>query len=326
MPDPSAGGLKALLAIVATERAIDGPGHRALTGRVTFFVHAGLYQTDMAELSLADRPAIVTGASSGIGRQIAETFAAAGGDVAICSRSYEDVESVAEQLMDKHDGRVVPVECDVTDADAVRDLVDVAIEEFGDLRVLVNNAGGADESADLLHRCDEETFEWMLDLNLKGPYLLAREVLPAMIAAGGGSMIHVGSVNGLFGIGLAGYSEAKSGLLALSRNIATHYGQYGVRSNVISAGTIETRNRKEEMENTEDRSGGADARDRWLDQYPLGRFGRPEEVADTALFLATERSGFITGENVVVDGGLTAGLPTSFANDIYQAEEVPRSR
>jgi 3-oxoacyl-[acyl-carrier protein] reductase len=277
----------------------------------------------MIELSLADRPAIVTGASRGIGRQIAATFAEAGGDVAICSRSYEDVAPVAEELTADHDGRVVPVECDVTDADAVRDLVDVAIEELGDLRVLVNNAGGAAESADLLHRCDEETFERMLELNLKGPYLLAREALPAMIAAGGGSMVHVGSVNGLFGIGLAGYSEAKSGLLALSRNLATHYGQYGIRSNVISAGTIVTESREAEMANTDERAEETSAQDRWLDQYPLGRFGRPEEVADTALFLASERAGFVTGENVVVDGGLTAGLPTSFQNEIYQADEPP---
>lgn len=279
----------------------------------------------MIELSVADRPAIVTGASRGIGRQIATRFAAAGGDVAICSRSYEDVEPVAEQITADHEGRVIPVECDITDSSDVATLVDTALAEFGDLRVLVNNAGGAAESADLLHRCDEDTYERMLDLNLKGPFLLAKEVLPAMVAAGEGSMVHVGSVNGLFGIGLAGYSEAKSGLLALSRNIATHYGQYGIRSNVISAGTIETENRREEMENTERRSEGTSARDRWLDQYPLGRFGRPGEVADTALFLATERAGFITGENIVVDGGLTVGLPTSFENEIYQADEPPQS-
>lgn len=277
----------------------------------------------MIELSLADRPAIVTGASRGIGREIATTFAAAGGNVAICSRSYDDIKPVAEQITAEHEGSVIPVECDITDAEEVRAFVDTAIEEFGDLRVLVNNAGGSVESADLLHRCDEETFEWMLELNLKGPYLLAREALPAMVAAGGGSMVHVGSVNGLFGIGLAGYSEAKSGLLALSRNIATHYGQYNVRSNVISAGTIETQNRKDEMTNTEERSGSTSTRDYWLDQYPLGRFGRPDEVAATALFLATERAGFITGENIVVDGGLTVGLPTSFENEIYQADDPP---
>lgn len=280
----------------------------------------------MVELSLSDRPAIVTGASRGIGKSIASTFAEAGGDVVICSRTHSDVAAVAEELEADHDVRVVPVECDVTDSDAVRRVVDTAIEEFGDLRVLVNNAGGAIESADLVHRTDEEEFERMLELNLKAPYLLARETLPPMIAAGGGSMIHVGSVNGLFGIGLAGYSEAKSGLLALSRNLTTHYGQFGIRSNVLSAGTIETQNRKDEMESTEQRSGQTSARDRWLDQYPLGRFGRPREVADSALFLASERSDFISGTDLVIDGGLTAGLSQSFVNEIYQADEPPAGR
>ncbi|WP_049995898.1 SDR family NAD(P)-dependent oxidoreductase [Halococcus sediminicola] len=277
----------------------------------------------MVELSLHDRPAIVTGASRGIGRSIAAKFAEAGGDVAICSTTYEHVESVADELTADHDGCVIPVECDVTDHDEVERLVETAVEEFGDISVLVNNAGGADESADLLHRCDEETFERMVELNLTSQFLLSRKVLPAMVAAGGGSMVHVGSVNGLFGIGLSGYSEAKSGLLALSRNIATHYGQYGIRSNVLSAGTIETESRRDEMENTEVRANENSARQRWLDQYPLGRFGRPEEVADTALFLASERASFITGENLVLDGGLRSGLSTSFVNEIYQAGESP---
>jgi 3-oxoacyl-[acyl-carrier protein] reductase len=278
----------------------------------------------MVELSLHDRPAIVTGASRGIGRSIAARFAETGGNVAICSRTYDQIEPVAEELTADYDGQVVPIECDVTKRNEVRDLVDTAIEEFGDVRVLVNNAGGSDESADLLHRCNEETFERMLSLNLKSQFLMSREVLPVMVAAGGGSMVHVGSVNGLFGIGLAGYSEAKSGLLALSRNIATHYGQYGIRSNVLSAGTIQTENRREEMENTEARAGETSAQQRWRDQYPLDRFGTPEEVADTVLFLASERAGFITGENLVLDGGLTKGLPTSFINEIYQAEEQPK--
>lgn len=276
----------------------------------------------MVELTLESRPAIVTGGSSGIGKAIAAKFAEAGGDVAICSRSYDRVEPVVEELTEIHEGRVVPVECDVTEREEVRKFVDTALDEFGEIRVLVNNAGASAEDEDLLHRSNEETFEEMLDLNLLGQYRLAQETLPAMVEAGGGSMIHVGSVNGLFGIGLAGYSEAKSGILALSRNVATHYGQHGVRSNVLSAGTIETEMRREEMDGTEERAGQS-ARERWLDQYPLGRFGRPEEVADTALFLASERAGFITGENIVVDGGLTSGLSTSFVNEIYDADEPP---
>jgi len=276
----------------------------------------------MVEISLTDRPAIVTGASRGIGRAIAEKFAAAGGDVVVCSRSLDRVEPVAADITDEYRGRAVPVACDITKTDQVRAMVDTAVEEFGTVKALVNNAGGADESATLLHRTDEETFERMVQLNLVSQYRVTREALPAMVAGGGGSIVHIGSVNGLFGIGLAGYSEAKSGLLALSRNIATHYGQHGVRSNVISAGIIETESRREEMADTDDRAGN-DTRGTWLDQYPLGRFGTPEEVADTALFLASERAGFITGIDIIVDGGLTCGLPTSFVNDIYQADDPP---
>lgn len=276
----------------------------------------------MVEISLEDRPAIVTGASRGIGRAIARKFVEAGGDVVICSRSLDRIEPVAAELSDEHRGRAVPVECDVTETDQVRSMVDTAIDEFGDIGALVNNAGGADESATLLHRTDEETFERMVQLNLVSQYRVTREVLPAMIAGDGGSIVHIGSVNGRFGIGLGGYSEAKSGLLALSRNVATHYGQHGVRSNVISAGTIETESRRQEMEDTDGRAAN-DARQKWLDQYPLGRFGTPEEVANTALFLASEHAGFISGTDIIVDGGLTSGLPTSFVNDIYQADEPP---
>jgi 3-oxoacyl-[acyl-carrier protein] reductase len=276
----------------------------------------------MVEISLADRPSIVTGASRGIGRAIAETFAAAGSDVVVCSRSLDRVGPVADEISKEQPGRAVPVECDVTDSEAVRAMVDTALDEFGGVRALVNNAGGADESAALHHHTGDETFERMVQLNLVSQFRVSREVLPAMVADGGGSIVHIGSVNGLFGIGLAGYSEAKSGLLALSRNIATHYGQHGVRSNVVSAGTIETEARREEMEETDDRSEN-DAREKWRDQYPVGRFGTPEEVADTVLFLASERAGFITGTNVTVDGGLTCSLPTSFVNDIYQADDPP---
>ncbi|MFB6075362.1 MAG: SDR family NAD(P)-dependent oxidoreductase [Haloarculaceae archaeon] len=275
----------------------------------------------MVELDLSDRPSIVTGASRGIGKATAAKFAAAGGDVVICSRSLDRVEPVAEELTADNPGRVVPVECDVTDPDAVRAMVDRAIEEFGGLSVVVNNAGGANTEADLLHRCDPDAYHEVLELNLVGPYLVAREALPALVAADDGAFVHIGSVNGLFGIGLAGYSEAKSGLLALSRNVASHYGRFGVRSNVLSAGTIETEARREEMDETAEAADSA--RQRWLDQYALGRFGRPGEVADAALFLASERSSFVTGTNLLLDGGLTTGLPSSFLAEIYDADERP---
>jgi 3-oxoacyl-[acyl-carrier protein] reductase len=267
---------------------------------------------------LADDAAVVTGASRGIGRAIAEALAAAGADVAICSRARDRVAPVAEAITDATDRDAIAVECDVTDAEAVDRLVDRTVDRFGGVDVLVNNAGGSSGEDAPLHRVDEDSWDWHVDVNLKGPFLCTRAVLPHMVDDGGGRIVHVGSVNGLTGIGLTPYSAAKSGLLALSRNVAVRYGHAGVRSNVLSPGTVVTATRREEMDETEERAGDADAaRRRWLDQYPLGRFGEPEEVAEAALFLASNRSSFVTGHNLVLDGGLTAGLDQAFQREIY---------
>jgi len=128
----------------------------------------------------------------------------------------------------------------------------------------------------------------------------------------------------LTGIGLTAYSAAKGGVLSLSRLLAVQYGRHGIRANVVSPGTIETGNREEEMEASEKRrEGERSAREEWLDQYPLGRFGRPEEVAEATLFLASERSSFVTGTNLVVDGGLTAGLDQGLQTRVYDVDEPP---
>jgi len=145
-----------------------------------------------------------------------------------------------------------------------------------------------------------------------------------MIDGGGGSIVFMGTVNALTGIGLTAYSAAKGGVLSLSRLLAVQYGRHGIRANVVSPGTIETGNREEEMEASEKRrEGERSAREEWLDQYPLGRFGRPEEVAEATLFLASERSSFVTGTNLVVDGGLTAGLDQGLQTRVYDVDEPP---
>ena len=273
---------------------------------------------------LADETAVVTGASKGIGRAIAERFAEAGANVVVCSRSQDDIDGVAADIDDGETGSALGVACDVTDSGDVAAMVDAALDEYGTVDVLVNNAGGMIRD-DNLHRIDEEVFDANIEVNLKGQYLVASEVLPVMVENGGGSMVHMGSVNGLFGIGLTAYSAAKSGVLSLSRNIATQYGRYGIRSNVISPGTIATKNREDELADTEARQtdDGRTAHDEWIDQYPLGRFGRPREIADATLFLASEQAGFVSGTNLVVDGGLTAGLDSTFQTRIYDADDRP---
>ena len=275
----------------------------------------------MSENVLDGSTAVVTGASRGIGKAIAERFADEGANVAICSRRYNNVEPVEEAIADQARGDAIAVECDVTDKRAVERLFDIAVDEFGGIDVLVNNAGGAIDDG-TLQEIDEETWDANVEVNLKGQYLCAKAALPRMVEDDGGAMVHMGTVNALFGIGLTAYSAAKSGLLALSRNIAVQYGHVGIRSNVISPGTIETKARREEMDETTAEMDDAEqaAREEWLDQYPLGRFGRPEEVAKATLFLASERSSFVTGTNLVVDGGLTVGTDRSFQEQIYGDE------
>jgi 3-oxoacyl-[acyl-carrier protein] reductase len=271
---------------------------------------------------LSGRTAIVTGASSGIGRAIAERFGRAGANLALCSRSADEIEAVAGEITEATRGEAVGVECDVTDMDAVAALVETSVETFGGVDVLVPNAGGMIND-DNLHRIDVETFEANFDVNLTGQFRLVKAALPALIV-GGGSVVFMGTGNALTGIGLTGYSAAKGGLFPLCRLLATQYGRHGVRANIVSPGTIETENREDELEATEGgRSDGRTAREEWIDQYPLGRFGRPEEVAEATLFLASERSSFVSGTNLVVDGGLTAGLDQRFQTRIYDADERP---
>jgi 3-oxoacyl-[acyl-carrier protein] reductase len=258
---------------------------------------------------------IVTGASNGIGRTIAEQFAAADATVVVADIDTDGGEETVATI--ERDGGVADfVPTDVSDADDVATLINATIDAHGGIDVLVNNAGGSFDDGNPAGVA-ESTWDRVINVNLKGQFLCAREVLPAMIRSGGGTLLHVSSVNARHGIGLASYSAAKSGILALSRVIATQYGRQGVRSNAICPGTIITGASSEKL-TTE-----GPVREEWLDQYPVGRFGRPEDVADAALFLTSEAASFITGTELVIDGGLTAGLDQRLEQMMYATDEMP---
>lgn len=260
--------------------------------------------------------AIVTGGASGIGRAIAERFAKEGAIVVIA-----DCDVVAgRETVDQIEGEITFVETDVREADDVGSLVQATEERFGSIDVLVNNAGGS-FGDDRLHRVTEDAIDTNLAVNLKGQLLCDREVIPVMADSGGGSIVHMSSVNGLTGISLPSYSAAKSGVLALSRVVATQYGYHGIRSNVICPGTVDTTNRLTEMRSQED----SETQEKWLDQYPLQRFGEPNDVANAALYLASNLSSFVTGTELVVDGGLMAGLDHVHQDVVYDIEERPTS-
>lgn len=264
---------------------------------------------------LDGKTAVVTGAGNGIGRAIAVRLAEADATVIVADVDEDGGETTVAALDEGgHDALFVPT--DVTERDDVETLLDVTTEEFGSLDILVSNAG-ASWNDDMLHRVSLETWRQMIELNLTSHFLLAREAIEPMVESGGGSMVFTSSVNGSTGIGLTGYSAAKSGIFGLSRLIATNYGHHGVRSNVLCPGTIQSETlaekRKEEWDDSQ--------WDSWVDQYPLGRFGKPDEVAKAAVFLASDAASYVTGTTLVVDGGMTAGPNHSHLDSAYDLDD-----
>lgn len=265
---------------------------------------------------LIGQTAVVTGGAAGIGESIANLFAREGAAVVVADVDEKGGESTVAAIEDAG-GTAAFVPTDVTDEPQVRSLVETTTERFGGPDVLVNNAGGSLDD-DNPHRVDRATFERVVELNLTGTFLCTRTVLPPMISAGGGAIVHISSINANLGIGLAAYSAAKSGIIALSRLVATQYGCHGVRSNALCPGTVITDASSSALRE------GSPVREQWLDQYPLGRFGRPDDVAEAALFLATERAAFVTGTELVVDGGFTAGPDGTLEREMYDIGTAPR--
>ena len=252
----------------------------------------------MTGFRLDGRTALVTGASRGIGRAIAETFAAAGADVALLARDETMLGYVAAAV-EAHGRRAVVLPCDVTDAEAVRGAVAVATEALGHLDVLVNNAGGNTFSMPLA-TMRFSGWEKTLRLNLDSIVHLTQAVLPQMLERKSGAIVNVASVAGLRGAPLMShYGAAKAAVISLTQSIAVETAWAGVRVNALVPGWIET-------DLTEFLRDSADAEKGTLSRVPMARWGRVEEIAEPALFLASDAASFMTGQVLVVDGGLSA--------------------
>ena len=245
-------------------------------------------------MRLKDKTAIITGGGSGIGLATARAFCKEGAKVILFGRRKEKLLSAANELGDS----VLIVQGDMTHNDDLDQLINKTLNNFKGIDILVNSAGLFNGAP--LHEISDSQWDEMMNINIRSVFQLTRRVLPIMMAQKSGSIVHISSILGLIAVPqVAAYNVSKGALNQFSRSIAVEYGSYGIRSNSICPGLIETDMTAELMKD-------ASLMQEWSKEYPIGRFGKPEDVASACLFLASDESSFITGTALPVDGGFTA--------------------
>jgi NAD(P)-dependent dehydrogenase (short-subunit alcohol dehydrogenase family) len=250
-------------------------------------------------MRLEGKVALITGAGSGMGRLAAEVFAREGAAVVATDlMSHALQETVA--AVEGAGGRIIGMDGDVSDAADVREWVEEGVHAFGKLNVLYNNAGIFPDEDESVVDMDLDVFQRVIDVNLKGVALCCQYGIPALIDAGGGSVVNVASFVALVGCTVPqdAYTMSKGAIISLTRSLAVQFGPKGVRANAICPGPIETPLLRELLTDES-------ARNKRLSRIPLGRFGRAEDIVYAALYLASDESSWTTGTSFVVDGGIT---------------------
>jgi len=246
---------------------------------------------------LGGKVAVVTGGNAGIGEAIAKVFAREAAAVVITGRRKEELDRVVSDIV-KEQGRVLAVVGSVTDEFHVQETVRLTVRQFGRLDILVNNAGVGDFGR-RLHEIDDATWAHVLDVNLSGVFRMTRAALPQMLKQGKGAIVNISSVASLIGLpALPVYAASKGALDAMTRALAVDYAKEGIRCNVVNPGLIDTPMAAPLMSNPEHL-------DPILSHYPIRRAGKPEEVADMVLYLASDEAVWVTGGTFSIDGGMT---------------------
>ena len=262
---------------------------------------------------LAGKIAVITGAAHGIGFAIAKGFASEGAEVFMGDIDAGKGEAAAKRLRDTG-GKATFKVCDVTKEDQVASLVNAAADAGRGLHVMVNNAARAIGGMPL-HEMIRADWDTLILTNLTSVYLGCRYALPHMIEGGSGSIINIGSVQGHVGIdGWGAYAGAKGAIMSMSRQMAVEYGKHNIRVNTISPGTINT-----PMNARVAQELGEHLKKTWVLMHPIGRIGEPEEIAEAAVYLASDSAGFTTGLDLVVDGGLS--ITPRFVPELFQDDE-----
>jgi len=253
---------------------------------------------------LDGKVALITGAGNGMGRCAAELFASEGARIVVADFDEQLGAATVTTITDAG-GEAAFVKVDVSDDDQVAAMIAFAVERFGGLHVLYNNAGifPADDGG--VTETPESTWERVMDVNLKGVWLGCKHGIPAMLSSGGGSIVNVASFVAIVGAATAqiAYTASKGGVLSMTREIAVEYARQGIRANSLCPGPIATPMLEELMSDPA-------RRQRRMVHIPMGRLGQAEELAQAALFLASDESSFMTGASLVVDGGITAAYVT----------------
>ena len=253
---------------------------------------------------LQDKVAIITGAGNGMGAAGAARFASEGASVVVADNDADAARTVADAITGEG-GRAVAVEVDVRDAGAVDAMVDTAVSTWGTLDVLYNNAGISPAGDGDATETTEEVWDLTFEVNVKGVYLCCRSAIPAMLEHGGGSIINVASFVAHLGAATPqlAYTASKGAVLSMTREIAAVHARQGIRANALCPGPVLTPLLAKFMEDQAQR-------ERRLVHIPMGRFGEVDEMVNGALFLASDESSYMTGQSLLVDGGITSAYTT----------------
>ena len=245
-------------------------------------------------MRLEGKSAIITGGGSGIGLACAKLFSNEGAKVAIIGRRKNRLELAAKEV----EGHILPVVGDLTNNNDLDNLISKTLHAFKKIDIVVNNGGIFSGSS--VHETKDEDWNTIMNTNINSVFQLTKRVLPHMMKRKAGTFVHIASILGLVAApGVAAYNVSKGALLQFNRSIAVEYGSLGIRSNAVCPGLVKT-------EMTEDLMKDEKLMLEWSKDYPIGRFGVPEDIASACLYLASDESSFVTGIALPVDGGFTA--------------------